>query len=67
MVIMDDLERDLRFLKSYVGTLMGIQMLEYYDKNFLSGSSERRNREQIELLNTSLKKIDEISKKLQLI
>jgi len=64
---MSDLERELSFLKSYVGVVYGIETLEYYDKNFLSGDNESRCKQKIEHLNLALKKIDEISKKLGLI
>jgi hypothetical protein len=64
---MSDLERELSFLKSYVGVVYGIEILEYYDKNFLSGDNASRGKEKIEYLSQSLEKIDQISKKLGLI
>lgn len=64
---MSELERDISFLKTYVAIVQGIEILEYYDSNFLSGNNESRCKEKIEHLNLALKKIDEISKKLNLI
>lgn len=64
---MNELERDISFLKTYVAIVHGIEILEYYDSNFLSGNNESRCKEKIEHLNLALKKIDEISKKLNLI
>jgi len=64
---MSELERDISFLKTYVATVQGIEILEYYDSNFLSGNNESRSKEKIEHLNLALKKIDEISEKLSLI
>lgn len=64
---MSDLERELSFLKSYVGVVYGIEILEYYDKNYLSYDNEKNCKEKIEHLNLALKKIDEISKRFGLI
>lgn len=64
---MSDLERDMSYLKTYIATIQGIEMLEYYDSNYLSGSPASRGKEKIELLNVALKKVDEISRKLNLI
>jgi hypothetical protein len=64
---MSEIERDLSFLKTYIAIVQGIAILEYYDSNFLAGNNETRGKEKIEHLNLALKKIDEISKKLNLV
>mgnify|MGYP001178166318 CR=1 FL=1 len=64
---MSELERKLSFLKSYIATVQGIEILEYYDSNYLNGNPESRGKGKIELLNLALVTIDEISKKLNLI
>lgn len=64
---MNDIERDISFLKDYVSIVQGIEMLELYDSNFLSGDNVSICKAKIEHLNLALKKIDEISKKLNLI
>lgn len=64
---MSELEHDISFLKTYIAIVQGIEILEYYDSDFLSGNNESRYKEKIEHLNLALKKIDEISKKLNLI
>jgi len=64
---MTDLEKEMSVLKSDIATVQGIIILEYYDSNFLSGNPETRGKEKIEYLNSALKKIDKISRMLNLI
>lgn len=64
---MSELEKEISSLKSYVATVQGIVMLEYYDSNHLSGNPESRGKQKIEHLNLALKQIDKVSKMLNLI
>lgn len=63
----NDLEREFAFLKDCIATAYGIAILEFYDKTYLTGDNASRGKEKIQLLNTALKKLDEITVKLNLV
>lgn len=62
----DGIAKELDFLKSYVSTLQGIELLEYYDSTRLSGNPKTRGREKMELCTVALKGIESISYELGL-
>jgi hypothetical protein len=57
-----DIKRTLEFVKTYIGTVLGIETLEYYDGNFLSGDLASRSRSKMELLELSVKEISDVIK-----
>lgn len=60
-----ELQKELDFLKSYIGIVLWVEMLEYYDKNLLSGDNESRSREKITHLKLAMKQAESISMKLR--
>ena len=64
---MKEIERTLSFMKNDIATIYGIEILEYYDKNYLNGDNATRGKNKIEILNSILKQIDNLSKQLNLI
>lgn len=46
----NELEKDLDFLEDYINVALGIQTLEHYDKNYLSGDNCTQSKAIIEHL-----------------
>ena len=62
----EEAKKMLDDLKTYIGIVLGVEMLEYYDKNFLSGNNESRTREKIVHLKLAMKQVDNIGAKLNI-
>ena len=62
----EEAKKMLDDLKTCIGIVLGVEMLEYYDKNFLSGDNEDRTREKIAHLKLAMKQVDNIGAKLNI-
>jgi hypothetical protein len=59
------IKKQLNSLESHIGIILGIETLEYLDKNFLSGDNASRARDKINYLKFALETIDDISDELE--
>jgi len=60
----NELNRDLSFLEDYINIALGMQTLEHYDSNYLSGDNTKRSREMLDILKLASEKLEEIKKEI---
>ena len=60
-----DIKRELEFIKTYVGTVLGVETLEFYDGNLLSGDIASRSKEKIVLLQNAINGLDCVLKNVK--
>ena len=51
-------------LEDYINIVLGMQTLEHYDSNYLSGDNTKRSREMLDILKLASEKLEEIKKEI---
>ncbi len=59
---MKDLKKKIEWLRSELEQMHAVEVLEYHNKNKLSGDNESRNRERQSDLKDCMRLVDEIEK-----